>query len=148
MSGKTQGLGIERRVTRPSPLFAAGSALALVMIACATFCPIQYRPHFAAANHERFAAYFALAFLLALTFRRRWATVAAVVVLLAVAMEAGQALVPTRDPRLADAVVKALGGLLGSGAGYAVFPSRRALLWAARRLTPALAPAPLRPEAD
>lgn len=146
MSDKPWRMGIERRITQPSPLFAAGAVFALVMIACATLCPIQYRPHLAQANHERFAAFFALGALLALTFRRRWAMVAAAVMLLAVGLEAAQLLVPTRDARLADAVVKALGGFLGAGAGYAVFPIRRGLAWASGRLWAATEP--LQPEAD
>ncbi len=119
--------GLERRVTTPSPAFAILSVLGVAAIVFATLCPIGLRPHLASANQERIGAYFVLGFLFAMTFRRHWKLVAFTVALIAVGLEAGQLLVPGRDARVADAVVKALGGLLGSGAGNLVFPLKRLL---------------------
>jgi len=119
--------GLERRVTTPSPAFAVLSVLGVAAIVFATLCPIGLRPHLASANQERIGAYFVLGFLLALTFRRHWKLVALAVALIAIGLEAGQLLVPGRDARVADAVVKALGGLLGVGAGNLAFPVKRLL---------------------
>lgn len=127
MSAERAYLSGDRRARRLPPAFAALSALGAAAIIFATLCPIGLRPHLAGANSERMGAYFVLGFLLALTFRRRWLQVTLAVVLLALALEAAQLLVPGRDARLADATIKALGGLMGSGAGFAVFPIKRGL---------------------
>jgi hypothetical protein len=117
--------GRDRRIARPSPLFIALSVTVLAGIAFATLCPIGLRPHFASANVERFGAYALLGFVIAMTFRRRVLMVAVTVIVLAVALEAGQLLIPGRDARVVDAAFKALGGLSGVAAGYAFFPLKR-----------------------
>jgi|SRR5579875_1522645 len=119
--------GKDRRIARPSPTVTALAVLGVGGIVFATLCPIGMRPHFASANVERFSAYAVLGLVLAFAFRRRRLAVSAFVVLLAVGLEFGQLLIPTRDARLMDALVKAAGGLAGSSAGYAFFPARRLL---------------------
>jgi hypothetical protein len=128
MSVERPYTGPERRITRPSPMFIALALLGLAGIIFATLCPIGLRPHFADANQERFGAYFCLGFLFAMVGRRRWLTVTAFVIVVACVLEAGQLLVPGRDARLEDAAFKAMGGVLGSTAGYLSFPLRRLLV--------------------
>ncbi len=117
--------GSDRRRFKPSMVLIIASVLAIGGIMFATLCPIYLRPHLASANTERFGAYAVLGAVLAASFRRRRAMVALFVVLLAFGLEAGQFLVPGRDARLADAAIKALGGVCGSSVVYASFPMRR-----------------------
>jgi VanZ family protein len=100
----------------------------LAMIAYATLCPIEMRPHLASANEERFGAYFVLGFLGALAVPRQLSLVSISLVLIAFGLEWGQRFVPTRDPALADAIVKAFGGMLGAQCGVTTFTFRRWLM--------------------
>jgi len=118
-------LGQERRQARPSPLKILLAITAIAGIAYATLCPISMRPHLATADEERFGAYFVLGFMLFLAAPRRRATVTFLVFAIAFAFEAGQLLIPGRDARLSDALVKALGGDVGAQAGFSMFALRR-----------------------
>ena len=115
----------DRRVARPSPLLIALSVLGLAGIVYATLCPIGLRPHFADANEERFCAFFVLGLLVALAAGRRWMTATVLVVLVAFGLDALQMLALHRDPRIADALVKAVGGIAGSGLGHVAYALRR-----------------------
>jgi hypothetical protein len=115
----------ERRLARPSPLVVGLALAAVAGVAFVTLCPIGLRPRLASPTEERLAAYFVLGLLVALAAGRRWLGATAVVLILAFGLEAAQALVPTRDPAMADALVKAAGGILGSAAAQLVFPIRR-----------------------
>ena len=115
----------ERRLARPSPAAIALAVLALHAIAFATLCPIGLRPHLADANAERFFAYVALGALAARAGGRRALAVTALVVLAAVALEGAQALIPGRHATAPDAMVKALGGVMGCAAVQMRFPLRR-----------------------
>ena len=117
--------GFERRLAKAPLAIVALGLLAVVGIAYATLCPIGMRPHFADANVERFGAYFALGFILSFAFPRRRLAVFIGVAVLAAGLEAAQLLIPGRDGRLADASVKAAGGLAGASVGYAFYPVRR-----------------------
>jgi len=120
--------GAERRSRRLPLKYALLTALGAAAIAFATLCPAELRPHVASANEERLLAFVALGFVLALTFRRRWARVTVAVMLFAAGLEVAQHFIPGRHGQLDDAIVKALGGLIGSGLGYAVFPAKRAYM--------------------
>jgi VanZ family protein len=117
-------------------MMVGSAVLAAAAIAFATLCPIQMRPHLLGADAERFAAYLALGALVSRASGRHWLGATTIVVIVALGLEAAQRLVPGRDAAWADAVVKALGGVFGSGAAQLVFPVRRLFtrLAAVRRL--------------
>jgi hypothetical protein len=117
--------GSERRLAKPSPLVVSLALAGAGGIAFVTLCPIGLRPHLGSATEERFAAFFVLGVLVALAAGRRWLGATAVVVVLAFGLEAAQGLAPSRDPALADALVKAFGGVLGASVAQLVFPIRR-----------------------
>jgi hypothetical protein len=118
---------LERRVHRAPSAVIITAFAGLAGIVFATLCPIGMRPHFASPNVERFGAYFVLGVLLSLAFPRRRLAVITGVLVLACALEAAQLLIPGRDGRVADAAVKALGGIIGASAGYGIYPLRRFL---------------------
>ncbi len=120
--------GAERRSRRLPLKYALLALLGASAIAYATLCPIELRPHVAPANEERLLAFVALGFVLALTFRRRWAQVTVAVMLFAMGLEAVQHFIPGRHGQVDDAIIKALGGLIGSGMGHAFFPAKRAYM--------------------
>ncbi len=103
------------------------AALGVCAIGYATLCPIGMRPHLASADQERFCAYFVLGLLMASAAPRRWIMIMGLVVLVAVGLEAGQLLVPGRDARVGDALVKAVGGALGAQSRFSIYASRRLL---------------------
>jgi VanZ family protein len=122
--------GRERRRAAPSLLMASLAVTVLAAIVFATLCPIGLRPHLGGANEERFGAYFLLGVMAALAAPRRPAAAAIIVVLAAVGLEYAQQLAPSRHAHVADAAVKALGGIVGVLSGQLAFPARRLLLGA------------------
>jgi VanZ family protein len=104
---------------------AAG--LAIAVVAFVTLCPIALRPHLAAANAERFAAYAVLGGLVSRAAGRRALSATALVLLTAGGLEAAQALAPSRHPEVSDAIVKAIGGVVGVAAVQLSYPARRLL---------------------
>jgi hypothetical protein len=128
----------ERRLARPSPRQIGLAILALAAIAFVTLCPIGLRPHFANADQERFAGFLVLGALLARAAGRRGLAATAAVLLLAFGLELAQGLAPGRHAALSDALVKALGGVLGVAATQLAYPLQR---WLARG-QPAAAPTP------
>jgi VanZ family protein len=94
---------------------------------------------------ERFCAYLVLGLLVSRAAGRKALTATVAVVVLAVALEASQRLIPGRHAALPDAMVKALGGVIGVAAHQLSFPFKR---WLAPSLAPrphpALSPAPIR----
>ncbi len=125
MATATSHIGPNRRLAKPSPLLVGLVVLVVASISFATLCPISLRPHLASANQERFGAYFVLGVLIALAAGRRWLAATTIVLVLAFGLEAAQLLVPGRDAVVSDALVKALGGVLGSAAGQFIFPLKR-----------------------
>lgn len=125
MVGTVSYAGPERRRARPSPWVIGGALAAVAGIVFVTVCPIGLRPHFADANAERFAAYVVAGALIARARGRAWVSAAAAVVVLALVLEAAQALVPGRHAMAPDAIVKALGGLCGVVAVESFFGLRR-----------------------
>jgi VanZ family protein len=108
-------------------------------IAYATLCPIGMRPHLASADEERFGAYFVMGGVVALAFPRRWLSVTLFVAVLAVSLEAGQLLIPGRDARVSDALVKTLGGVLGAQTGFGSFAARRLIARLVQKRRPLVA---------
>ena len=87
--------------------------LAVAIIVFATLSPIGLRPKTGHPDLERFGAFFlaGACFAVAYPKRRRWVSVA--IIIGAGLLEAGQLLVPGRDAHLHDAIVKAVGGVVG-----------------------------------
>lgn len=99
------------------PVIAVTSAC-LAFIVYATLCPIHDRPHFWGLHEpyrvavlERLTAFLVLGFATRLAMPR-WRSVL-LVLAAAIGLEVLQNLVPHRDPRLIDAVVKVVGGTIG-----------------------------------
>jgi hypothetical protein len=134
MATDTAYAGPERRVARPQLKWMGLAALSLAAIVFVTLCPIGLRPHLLTGDEERFAAFLVLGALTGLAAGRRGLAATAAVVLLAFALESAQGLAPGRHAALSDAVVKALGGVVGAAAAQLVFPLRR---WWAREARPA-----------
>lgn len=132
--------GPERRIAKPSPALVCLVALGIGAIVFVTLCPIGLRPHFASADLERFGAYFVLGLLVSQAAPRRSGVVLALLVLLALGLEAAQVLIPGRHGKFADACVKATGGVVGAQLGFVSYTLRR---WLQRNLAP-FGPAPAR----
>ncbi len=86
----------------------------LLIIVFSTLVPIQYRPESGLSpTTERLIAFALAGFALCLAYPRRIAMVTAIIVAAAIGLELLQLLMPGRDARLIDAVVKIGGGLFG-----------------------------------
>ena len=131
----------ERRRARPSPRWIGQAAASLAPLAFLPLCPIGLRPHLASADAERFAAFLVLGALMSLAAGRRGLAATAAAVLLAFGLEFAQELAPGRHAALSDALVKALGGVVGAAGAQLTFPLRR---W----LASANPPEPRRPTAE
>lgn len=106
--------------------FAAWASL--VVVAIAALAPIEFRPTSSLPpTAERFAAFAAVGFAFALAYPRQFWLAALVVIAAALLLEALQMLSPSRHGRLADALVKVVGGVAGLLVGWAL------LRWEARR---------------
>jgi hypothetical protein len=93
----------------------------LLGIVFSTLSPIWLRPESGLpANDERFAAFLLLSFAFTLAYPHRLLRVLFIVAVAATALEALQWLIPTRDARLHDLIVKLVGGGLGAGLGALV----------------------------
>jgi len=98
-------------MTKNLALVAAwGLAAAIVVM---TLGPVGLRPQFGHPSIERFAAYLALGAAFSVAYPRQRFWVALAVVCGALGLEMGQLLVPGRDARISDAVVKAIGAVAG-----------------------------------
>lgn len=98
--------------------FIVVAIVCLAFIVYATLCPIHDRPHFLGFHEphkvaalERLTAFLALGFAARFAMPR-WRS-ALLVLVAAIGLEILQSLVPHRDPRLIDAVVKIVGGATG-----------------------------------
>jgi VanZ like family len=91
--------------------------LALAFIAFVTLSPIYDRPSVADPQFEHFAAFALLGLALMLGYPRRMLPIMLMVIGSAFMLEAMQLLTPDRHGRVLDALVKAVGGLCGIGAG-------------------------------
>ena len=131
IKSRTHYSGPERRIAKPSPALVCLVALGVGAIVFVTLCPIGLRPHFASADLERFGAYFGLGLLVSQAAPRRSGVVLALLVLLALGLEAAQTLIPGRDGRFVDACVKVTGGVVGAQVGFVSYATRR---WLQRNL--------------
>ena len=100
-------------------VFCRGAAwLLLAAILVVTLSPIGWRPVTGApADLERLVAFGVLGIAFSLGYPKHRALILLLLVCVAGSSEALQSLVPTRDARMADAAVKALGGVMGVFAG-------------------------------
>lgn len=119
--------GPDRRRARPSPLMIGLALVAVAAIVAVTLCPIGLRPHAAPANIERFGAFAVTGALVSLARGRGRLSALAIVIALALGLEAAQGLAPGRHAAAADALIKALGGVAGCFVGQLAFPVRRLL---------------------
>jgi VanZ family protein len=94
--------------------------LALAFIIYATLSPINDRPVLAGPQLEHFAAFALMGLAFGLAYPSRVLLIVAFVVGTAIGLEALQLLTPDRHARVADALVKALGGVCGIGFGQLV----------------------------
>lgn len=107
--------------------FAAWASL--VLVALAALSPIEFRPASSLPpTIERFGAFAAVGFAFALAYPRKFWTAALIVIGAALLLEVLQVLAPSRHGRLADALVKVVGGSAGLIAGWAL------LWWETRRV--------------
>ena len=96
------------------------SWLTLAFIVYATLSPISARPALAGPQLEHFAAFALMGLALGLAYPSRVLLIVVFVVGVAIGLEALQLLTPDRHARVADALVKALGGVCGIGIGQLV----------------------------
>ena len=89
------------------------TGLAGLAIAWVTLCPPAMRPSLGPPDLERFLAFVGMGALGAAAFPTRRMSVLFALVAFAVALEFGQALIPGRDPRVSDALIKAAGAVTG-----------------------------------
>jgi VanZ like family len=87
--------------------------LALGLFAFVTLSPIGTRPSVASPHLEHFAAFALVGVAFALAYPNRVLLVVTIVLGAALGLEALQLLTPDRHGRVADALVKALGGISG-----------------------------------
>ncbi|GMB79559.1 hypothetical protein NN6n1_03410 [Shinella zoogloeoides] len=114
-------------------LIRIGAWLGLAAILFVTVSPIGYRPHdVVSTDFDRAAAYAVLSALFVFAYPRHRLAVAALVVLVAGGAELFQFISPTRHARLADAAVKAAGGIGGLFAGSLLHAGVMQLLSSAR----------------
>ena len=95
---------------RLARLAAWSLALAIVVM---TLGPVGLRPQLGHPSMERFAAYLLLGGAFSIAYPRHRAWVALAVVAGALGLEVGQLVVPGRDARVPDAMVKAVGAVCG-----------------------------------
>jgi VanZ family protein len=91
--------------------------LTLGFIVFATLSPLADRPSVAGPHLEHFAAFAVMGLAFGLAYPNRILFVVALVVGMALGLEALQLLTPDRHARAADAFVKALGGISGISMG-------------------------------
>jgi hypothetical protein len=82
-------------------------------IAVVTVSPLSWRPDFGHTNIERFAGFGVLGAAFGVAYPRRLLLVALLIVATAAGLEALQLLIPDRDARISNFVLKAAGGIGG-----------------------------------
>jgi hypothetical protein len=120
--------GPERRLAKPSTAAVGLALLGVAAIGFVTLCPIGLRPHLAGADVERFGAYLALGALLSRAAGRQALGATVLVMALAFGLEASQRFAPGRHAHMADAIVKAFGGVTGVAGYQLTFPLRRLIV--------------------
>ncbi|MGZ3378614.1 MAG: hypothetical protein ACXU8S_18620 [Phenylobacterium sp.] len=133
----------ERRLAKPSQAEMAVALLGMAAIGFVTLCPIGLRPHLASANVERLCAFAVLGVLMSKAAGRRAIGATALVMALAFGLEAAQRFAPGRHAHLADAVVKAFGGVSGVASYQLMFPLRRLIVRVSGLADPVWATSPV-----
>jgi VanZ family protein len=91
----------------------------LAFIVFVTVSPINLRPHtLITVNIDRAAAYAVVGALFALAYPKNWKTTAILLVIGAAGFEFLQIFSSTRHARIEDAMIKALGALVGVAIGH------------------------------
>jgi VanZ family protein len=97
----------------------------LAYIVFVTISPVDLRPDtIISVNIDRAGAYAVLGLLFASAYPRHWKTVAILLAIGAVGFEFLQEFSPTRHARVDDAIVKAVGALVGVAIGHLVNRTR------------------------
>lgn len=105
--------------------FQVAGWLLFIAVVAVTVSPIGLRPHTAfGAGPERMAAFFLLGLLFGIGYDRHWLLTIALVIVIAFGVESLQWLIPSRHARFDDALVKAIGGVVGVLIGYIVVRTR------------------------
>lgn len=93
----------------------------LIAIIFVTISPIGLRPHtLTTVNFDRGAAFAVVAMLFVLAYPGRWKRIGLFLITGAALFEIMQIVSPTRHAHLEDALMKSLGVVLGTSAGYAL----------------------------
>ena len=104
-------------ITSTSLKAAAWAILAFIVFV--TVSPINLRPHtLTTVNIDRAAAYAVVGALFALAYPKTWKTTAILLVIGACGFEFLQIFSSTRHARVEDALIKALGALVGVAIGH------------------------------
>jgi hypothetical protein len=109
----TRSLEASRSQPMPRKYMLIVACLLLAFVVFVTLSPIQLRPRTGHPVLERFAAFMMVSGAYTLALPRRAGLIAVLMVAAAFVLEAAQQLSPTRDPDVRDAIVKALGALVG-----------------------------------
>ncbi|HEX3888611.1 MAG TPA: hypothetical protein VHW05_14035 [Phenylobacterium sp.] len=115
----------DRRRAKPSAITVGGALLGMAAVGFVTLCPIGLRPHLANADVERFGAYLVLGLLVSRAAGRRAVAATMLVMALAFGLEAAQRFAPGRHALMAQALIKAFGGLSGVMVAQLGFPMTR-----------------------
>jgi hypothetical protein len=99
----------------PAKWAAWSAALAIAFV---TLCPLSLRPSLGPAGLERGAAFAVAGFLAAAAYPRHRILAALALIGLAILLELGQYLNPSRDPRMGDALIKSAGAVSGVVASW------------------------------
>jgi len=124
----------DRRWRTPSRAVVGWALSGVAALAFVTLCPIGLRPHVMDANAERLCAYLIVGLLISRAAGRRALAAMLSVLVLAFGLEASQMLVASRHAVMADALVKAFGGVAGVAAHQLGFPLRRLIMRRAKGL--------------
>lgn len=102
-------------------LFQVAGWLLFIALVAVTVSPIGLRPHTPfGAGPERMAAFFLLGLLFGIGYDRHWLLTIVLVIAIAFGVETLQLLSPSRHARFDDALIKAIGGIVGVLIGHVV----------------------------
>lgn len=116
-----------------SAVCRAISWLLLAALIFVTLCPIKLRPVSGAPpDLERFVAFAVLGAIFAFGYPKNRVIILFFLVAFAGSLEALQQFIPTRDARVHDAVIKAIGAFMGVFIARAMLQLRRPKMWSRR----------------
>ena len=110
-----------KNVSNSTLMFRVVAWLTLVAVVLVTIVPAELRPtSMLPLKLERALGFATLSFIFALAYARHWKMVLILLMLAAFGLELFQFLVPSRDPSIIDALVKAIGAAGGVLAAKAI----------------------------